>query len=239
MARLRAISFVVCFYGWTVALCPFYVPLMLLPRPWFRVMTRFWTRGAVLFSRVCLGIDYEVSGREHIPDGPFIVAAKHQSMWETLIFNMLFPDCAFILKRSLFAVPLVGWFMWRAGMVAVDRTAGASALRKMVREARRVMAEGRPLIIFPEGTRVAPKTRRPYQPGVAALHRELDMPVLPVALNSGSFWPRRTFVKRPGTISVAILPAIEPGLDRRDFMARLERDIESEMARLEQETPCG
>jgi 1-acyl-sn-glycerol-3-phosphate acyltransferase len=134
---------------------------------------------------------------------------------------------AFVLKRELLSIPLFGWYLRKVGMIAVDRAAGASALRNMARQASEAFAEGRSILIFPEGTRVPPGESRPYHPGVAALYTQLKVPVVPVALNSGLFWGRRSFVKRPGTVTVQFLPPIPPGLDRKAFMRELESRIEA------------
>ena len=231
---VRAIFFAIIFYSWTVLLCPLYVLLMILPRGYFRKATRFWVRGGFLAMKYGLGITHEIRGLENIPDGPIMIASKHQSMWDTQIYNLIFYDCIFVLKRSLLAVPLVGWFMWRAGMIAVDRKAGAAAMRKLLRDARTSVENGHTIVIFPEGTRMPPGERGCYQPGVAALYKELGLPVVPVALNSGTYWPRRAFKKRPGCIVLEFLPAIEPGLDRHDFMKELEEQVETATASLEQ-----
>lgn len=235
---LRAVVFSILFYSWTVLLCPLYVPLMLLPRRHFRKATRFWVRGGLLAMRIGLGITHEIRGRENLPEGPFLVASKHQSMWETQIFNLLFYDCVFVLKRSLLAVPLVGWFMWRAGMIDVDRSAGAAAMRRMLRTARARVDQGHTIVIFPEGTRTKSGTCPPYQPGIAALYRDLDLPVVPVALNSGCYWPRRSFIKRPGCIVLEFLPPIAPGLERHAFMAELRTRIQTATDKLEAEANC-
>ena len=137
-----------------------------------------------------------------------------------------------MLKKELLSIPLFGWFLKRAGMIAVDRKGGASALRSMARQATETLESGRSILIFPEGTRVAPGQTRPYQPGVAALYTQQKVPVVPVALNSGLFWGRRAFFKKPGTIVVQILPPIPPGLDRKAFMRDLESRIEPASAAL-------
>jgi 1-acyl-sn-glycerol-3-phosphate acyltransferase len=188
--------------------------------------------------RLGLGITHEIRGKENLPAGPFIVASKHQSMWDTQIYNLIFDDCVFVVKKSLFAVPFVGWFIWRVGMIAVDRTAGSSALRKMLKDAQQAVRDGHTIIIFPEGTRMPPRTRRRYQPGVAGIYRETGLPVVPVALNSGSYWPRRSFIKRPGCIVLEFLPPIEPGLDRHEFLEVLEDRIEIATQALEEEASC-
>ncbi len=157
---------------------------------------------------------------------------KHQSAWDTLAVPVLFGDVGIVIKRELLWIPCYGWYARKAGMIPVDRGAGAAALRGMLGRARAVMAEGRPIVIFPEGTRTAVGTRRPYHPGVAALYTQLDLPVVPVALNSGLFWPRRSFLKRPGRIVVEALAPLPPGLERKAFLAELQSRIETATERL-------
>jgi len=152
---------------------------------------------------------------------------KHQSAWDTLILHAVFGDFAAVVKRELLLVPFYGWYAARAGSIAIDRKAGASALRRMVAAARPVATQGRPIVIFPEGTRVAPGARLPYQPGVAALYQALALPLVPAAVDSGYFWERRSFVKRPGRIVLEFLDPIPPGWPRRRVMAELERRIET------------
>jgi len=173
-----------------------------------------------------------VIGLENLPAGPVIIACKHQSTWETLAFTLLFANIAIVLKRELLFIPIVGWAMARAGNIAVARGDGASALRGLVKHAKAAIADGRSVVIFPEGTRVAPGDRRPYQVGTAALYRQLGVPVVPMALNSGLFWGRRQWVKRPGVITLEILPPIAPGLSREAFMDTLREQIEGATDRL-------
>jgi 1-acyl-sn-glycerol-3-phosphate acyltransferase len=161
-----------------------------------------------------------------MPDRPCIIAAKHQSAWDIFALSVLLDQPTFVLKKELMHIPFFGWFLRRYGAVPVDRKAGASALRGMLRRAKAEMARGRSVVIFPEGTRVPPGETRAYHPGVAALYRELDVPLVPVTLNSGWFWGRRKFRKKPGTIVVEFQPAIAPGLSRREVMARLSEALE-------------
>jgi 1-acyl-sn-glycerol-3-phosphate acyltransferase len=229
----RAILFAVAFYGWSTILSPIYVPLMLLPRSTFWYMAVRWVASCLFIVRWCANIRYEIRGTENLPEEPYILASKHQSSWDTLIYNILFKECVYILKRELFWFPCFGWFLWRTGMIGVDRAGGARALRDLVAQARARLADGHVLVIFPQGTRVLPGTDRPYLPGVAALYAQCDTPIVPVALNSGLFWPRRQFVKQPGKIILEYLPPIEPGLDRRAFMKTLRERIETASHRLE------
>lgn len=232
MITLRAFLFNVFFIGWTAILA--IVFLLLLPFPW-RVLSgavAWWARTVLSVLRWTIGLDYVVRGREHLPAGPAIVAAKHESAWDTIVINVLLDHPSVVLKKELFWLPVWGWLAWRCGMIAVDRSAGASALKRMVRAAKAQADAGRKLVIFPQGTRTPPGARRPYYPGVAALYDKLDLPVVPMALNSGLFWGRRAFTKRPGTITVEFLEPIPPGMRRQAFMALLEERTEAASDRL-------
>ncbi|MEX2616834.1 MAG: lysophospholipid acyltransferase family protein [Alphaproteobacteria bacterium] len=230
---IRSILFAVVFYGLTAIFAVLYLPFMLLPRRMFSWLTRLWVRMMMGIIRLILGIRYELRGTGNIPDGPAVFASKHQSAWDVLVFNLIIPDCAYVLKRELFRIPLWGWYVWRVGMVGIDRRAGAKALKKMVVDAKALLDSGRSIVIFPQGTRTTPGESRPYLPGAAALYLGAEHPVVPVALNSGSFWPRRTFVKKPGVVTVEFLPPIPPGLDRRTFLKHIEAQIEPATQRLE------
>lgn len=235
MNVLRSFLFAIVFYGWSTLLSPLYVPFMLLPRRMFWFMCWMWVRSCLVVVDHVAGIRYEVRGRENLPPGPFIIASKHQSAWDTLIYNKLFEDSVYVLKRELFWFPCFGWFLWRVGMVGIDRSGGAQALKSLVRMVRQRLSEGRDIVIFPQGTRTPPGAERPYLPGVSALYLQAGAPIVPVALNSGMFWPRRRFVKRPGTIVLEFLPPIEPGLGRKEFERTLRERIEPATRRLEAE----
>lgn len=226
MTGLRSLLFNLFFYGWTTVCCLAGLPLLLGPRAGIYYLGRVWVHPTLLALRVLCGLKHEVRGLEHLPEGPVLIAAKHQSAWDTMIFSILLWDHAFVLKQELMRLPLFGLYLRHAGLIPVDRRGGAKALRKMVAAARAVAAQGRPMVIFPEGTRVAPEQHVPYQPGVAALYSQLQVPVVPVALNSGLYWRRNSFWKLPGTITLEFLPPIPPGLQRKDFLARLEQAIE-------------
>ncbi len=238
---IRALLFNVAFYGVTTILGIFYLPLLLIPgKAGQRAMMaagRAWSALILWLLKVIIGLDFEVRGRQHLPAGPCLIAAKHQSAWDTLMLPVLLGDPVVVLKRELFWIPFYGWYAKRAGMVAIDRKGGAKALRAMLRDAKaRTVEDGRALVIFPQGTRTAPGVSAPYQPGVAALYGDLGLPCVPMALNSGLFWGRRAFTKRPGRIIVEFLPAIPPGLAKRDLLARLEAAIEPATARLENQS---
>jgi 1-acyl-sn-glycerol-3-phosphate acyltransferase len=229
---LRSLLFNMAFWVWTGILAIAALPLLLLPRRAMQAVGRCWGRGVLALARAVVGLSYEVRGRERIPHEPAIFAIKHQSAWETMVCHTLLDDPAIALKRELTLIPLFGWYLLRAGMIRIDRGAGARALRSLVEGARKALARGSSVVMFPEGTRVPPGQRRPYQPGVAALYLQLERPVVPVALNSGMYWRRRGFLKRPGCIVVEFLEPIEPGLDRRSFMAELERRLEGATERI-------
>ena len=229
---LRSLAFNVGWYLGTTVLAIVGMPLLLAPRRWVVGWARLWIVFVLWWLRVTVGLTHRVVGRENLPAGPAILASKHQSSWETLSFTLLFDDIAVVLKRELLFIPVVGWAMARAGNVAVTRGDGAAALRGLVKQARAAIAEGRSIVIFPEGTRVTPGDSRPYQVGTAALYRQLGVPVVPIALNSGLFWGRRKWIKRPGVLTLEILPPIQPGLPRDAFMKTLQESIEGATARL-------
>jgi 1-acyl-sn-glycerol-3-phosphate acyltransferase len=224
---LRSILFNILYAIWTAGMHILCIPILLGPGKWSRVAGGVWIDVDLWLLRHLVGLDYRILGAENIPTGPAIFASKHQSAWETLFLSRYLNYPAFVLKRELLSIPLFGWYLRKVGMIAVDRAAGASALRNMARQAGETFAKNRSILIFPEGTRVPPGESRPYHPGVAALYTQLKVPVVPVALNSGLFWGRKSFVKRPGIVTVQFLPPIPPGLDRKAFMRELESRIEA------------
>lgn len=232
MTILRSALFNLLFFGWTTLCCFALLPSMLLPHRAMMAWIFVWLRVVHWLEKTILGIDYRVVGRENLPAGACIVAAKHQSAWETLKLHLLLPDPAIVLKAELLKVPVWGRYLVRTGMIPVERGAGSKAIRSMIANARPRAEEGRPIAIFPQGTRTAPGTWRPYRIGVGALYEGLDLPVVPMALNSGVFWGRRAFRKRPGTITVEFLPPIPPGLPREEMMRRLEDELETASERL-------
>jgi 1-acyl-sn-glycerol-3-phosphate acyltransferase len=221
---LRSLAFNVALIGWTALLGVVGLPALVGERA-TRRLGWLWACGVLWLLRVLVGLDHELRGQR--PAGPALYAVKHQSAWETIALHVLIPDCAFVLKRELLWIPVFGQYLHRTRMIAVDRKGGTRALRRLTDEAAARIAEGRSVVIFPEGTRTAPGETRPYHPGVAALYERLGVPVIPVALDSGRFWGRRSFVKRPGRIVVSFLDPIPPGLPRRDLMARLQAAIEA------------
>ena len=206
--------------------------MLLLPERCFWPIGRFWVRSTLWLHHTITGIDDEIRGAGNIPTGGFLVASKHQSAWETLRLTELFPRPSFILKRQLLWIPLFGWYLMKAHMIPVDRGKGAAAIEAMTERARRAVREGRQIIIFPEGTRRPPLAPPAYRHGIMRLYRDLDVPVLPVALNSGLFWPRRSFTHRRGKIVGECLKPIPPGRDPESFAAELQQALETATNRL-------
>lgn len=232
MLFIRSLAFNVMFYVNLAAFLVFGCFYYVTPRAWSMAALKVWARASVWWLKVIAGIDCEIRGREHIPHGPALVAGKHQSAWDIFALLPLLDDPAVVLKRELTWIPVFGWFALKFRMLPVDREAGAGALKRLIGYARRAIAENRQILIFPEGTRRAPDAPPDYKPGAAALYLQLDVPCVPFALNSGVYWPRRKFMRYPGTIVVEFLPAIPAGLKRRDYSARLEAAIETATARL-------
>jgi 1-acyl-sn-glycerol-3-phosphate acyltransferase len=232
MRALRSLIFNLLFYGWTALILVICAPALPFGVAAVHAVGRLWVRVTLALLAATVGLRHRLVGLEHLPAGPAIIAPKHQSAWDTLIFALPLRLPAYVLKRELLRIPLFGLYLRGAGMIPVDRAGGGAALKRMVAEAKAATAAGRHLLIYPEGTRTAPGERRPYHPGVAALYGQLDLPVVPVALNSGLFWGRRAFLKRPGLITVEFLPPIPPGLPRKQFMAELETRIETATDRL-------
>jgi 1-acyl-sn-glycerol-3-phosphate acyltransferase len=231
-AIARSALFNLALWCWTAVMLLAALPWFAFPPRRMTAHSRAWMRGVRWLLVTIVGLDYEVRAQGTSHTRPAIFAFKHQSAWETLTIHLLLDDAAIALKRELTLIPLFGWTLLHAGMIRIDRKGGPRALRGLIEGGRAALARGMPIVIFPEGTRVPPGDRRDYQPGVAALYRHLGCPVVPVALNSGVFWPRRSFIKRPGRIVVEFLPAIEPGLERKAFMAELRNRLEPATERL-------
>jgi 1-acyl-sn-glycerol-3-phosphate acyltransferase len=228
----RSLVFNALFYLNTLLWLILALPTFFMPYRAILWVAKTWGRINLVLLRVVVGLKYEIRGREKIPPGALIVAAKHQSAWETFALLPLFDNPLFIVKRELMWIPVFGWLMRKGRMVPVDRSAGARALNRMIEGARVELGRSRQLIIFPEGTRRPAGAEPRYKPGVALLYAKQGVPCLPVALNSGLFWPRRSIMLRPGTVVVEILDPIAPGLDRETFFQRLRSEIESATARL-------
>jgi 1-acyl-sn-glycerol-3-phosphate acyltransferase len=227
MASFRALLFNVVFYVNLVIFLFVGSPLFLAPRRWAMWALKLWATTSLWWLEKIVGIRLQVRGLEHAPKGPALVAAKHQSLFETFAVLPLLDDPAMVLKRELLWIPMFGWFAIKFRMIPVDRGAGAKALKNLIARARAAARAGRQILIFPEGTRRPPGAPPDYRPGAAALYLNTGVPCVPMALNSGVYWPRRSFRLSPGTVILEFLPAIPPGLDRAAFSRRLEEATET------------
>ena len=231
----RSIVFNALFYLNTLVWLIVALPTFFMPYRAIIAVAKAWARTNLTLLHAVAGIDYEIRGLEKLPKGPLIIAAKHQSAWETFALLPLFNSPTFIMKRELQWIPIFGWLTIKGRMVPVDRGAGSAALAKMAERARVELADNRQLIIFPEGTRRPPGAEPRYKFGVVHLYAAEGVPCVPIALNSGLFWPRRSTLLKPGKIIVEILDPIMPGLDKDDFFKRLQSIIEGATARLLEE----
>jgi 1-acyl-sn-glycerol-3-phosphate acyltransferase len=203
-----------------------------LPQSYLYGVIHLWLRQIIWIEKYIGGITFRVVGREYIPEGACIIASKHQSAWETFKLHILFDDPAIVLKQELLNIPIWGWYLCRAGMIPINRARGSEAMATMMHAAHKAAAAGRKIVIFPQGTRLAPGQSRPYKSGVAALYSELQISVVPMALNSGLVWAKNSFVKNPGVVTIEFLPPILPGLSRDTFMDKLETELETASDRL-------
>lgn len=232
MIYLRSLVFNLVFYLNLVAFLLLGSVFYFTPRKWSIRALQLWAQTSLFWLRVLAGVRMEVRGAENIPPGACLIAGKHQSFWETFAILPLLDDPAMVLKKELTYIPFFGWFIYKFRMIPVERSAGTQALRHLVDAALEAVSLRRQVVIMPEGTRRAPDDPPDYKPGAAALYGKLEVPCIPFALNSGLFWPRRKFLRMPGTIVISFLHAIPPGLARKAFQARLEEAIEAETARL-------
>lgn len=226
MIAVRSLVYVALFYLWTAVVAVGFTPILLGPRSWTFAMFRFWGHGVTGMLRIC-GIRVEVRGRQFIPTGPALVAPKHQCMLDVFAQFTWLPRTAFVMKQELAWIPWFGWYAKKAGCIVIDRGGQAKTMRQVIREGTDRFSRGQQVVIFPEGTRKAPGAPPDYKPGIAALYRELNVPVCPVATNAGVHWPAHGFLRRPGTIVFEYLEPIPPGLKRAEFMRILEERIET------------
>lgn len=227
MNAIRSAIFVVWMYGLMAVMGVLCAPSLIGPRSWTLACLRAYLNLVFGGLKLICGVDYQVQGLEHRPKGGALVASKHQSMFETLALWRILDDPAIILKKELKFLPFFGWYAMKLKNIAVDRSAGSKALRDMLKQARQRAEDGRQVVIFPQGTRVAPGGAESYKPGVAGLYAAMKAPCAPVALNSGLHWPGSGFVRKPGTITVEFLEPIQPGLNKDAFMTTLETRIEA------------
>jgi 1-acyl-sn-glycerol-3-phosphate acyltransferase len=229
---LRSLVFNVLFYTVLVCLAIVALPTFALPPRAMLTVAKWWAKATLFLMRAVCNIKVEFRGLDKIPRGPLVVVAKHQSFWETFVLPGFFNRPIFILKRQLMQIPVFGQFLVKTGMIAIDRNAGVKALLDMTRRAREAVRSGGQLVIFPEGTRRAPGAPPDYKSGFAQIYSSCGAQCLPIALNSGLFWPRRTFMRYPGTLVVEFLDPLPPGLPKDEFLSRVQTAIEDATGRL-------
>lgn len=232
MIPLRSLVFNVLFYLALAIYCIVAIPTLVLPKRAIITIAKAWGWTNLWLLRAVCGTGYELRGVEKIPPGPLLVASKHQSVWETFVLLLLVRNPVYILKRELLYIPLFGWYAWKADMIPVDRGKGSQALLAVAARAKASLAQGHQILIFPEGTRRAAGAEPKYKHGVVHLYAETGAACVPIALNAGLFWPRRSFLRYPGTAVLEVLDPIAPGLDKRDFAVALQDRIETATARL-------
>ncbi|HXV01555.1 MAG TPA: lysophospholipid acyltransferase family protein [Caulobacteraceae bacterium] len=227
MLFVRSLIYAGFFYLWSAIVAVAMLPLLLAPRSWMSGPVRAWAGGTIILLRIICGVRLEVRGRSHLASGAALIAAKHQCMFDTIAPLMVLGGACYVMRDSLLKIPFYGWYSVKQGMIPIDREGHASALRKMLTTAKARIVEGRQVVIFPEGSRMAPGSTGQYKPGVAALYRAIGLPCLPLATNSGIHWPPHGFIRRPGLIVYEFLEPIPAGLDRTSFMAILEERLEA------------
>lgn len=235
MLVLRSLVFNVLYYAnlivWMIAV----LPTLAMPRAAFRDVAKAWARSSLWLLRVVVGTRVSWRGLDKIPPGGLVVASKHQSVWETFALLTIFDDPAYVLKRELMWIPVFGWYAWKHQSVPVERKGRSAALSDLAARTDEALADGRQIILFPEGTRRIPGAEPAYRFGIVHLYDRLGIPVVPIALNSGLYWPRRRFLRRPGTIVVEVLDPIPPGKPKEVFFAELQETIEAASNRLSRE----
>jgi len=232
MQRLRSLAFSLLFPLMTGFYCIVLAFGPLLPRRGALAGAYIWLRSVAWLERTVLGLDYRIIGAENLPQhGAFIVAAKHQSAYETMKVHLILKDPAIVMKRELLRLPIWGSYARRTGMIPIDRSAGRAAISDMLAASRTAVAEERPIVIFPQGTRVPPGDVRPYKSGAVALYSAFGIPIVPMALDSGLFWPKHG-MKRGGVVTFSFLPPIEPGLPSDQALSILQDRLEAETDRL-------
>jgi 1-acyl-sn-glycerol-3-phosphate acyltransferase len=228
MILLRSILFVIWFYGTMAFWGLLYMPAVLMGHEkyiWHSM--RGWGKATLWGLKWIVGATVKFEGLEHVPKGPALIASKHQATLDTVLPVLFVSEPVFVVKKELIKMPIFGFYM-KVGMIPVDREAGAKALKDMLRASRNAIAKGRQIVIYPEGTRQELDAAPDYKPGIVAMYRDLNLPVTPMALNTGLVWNPSGIIRRPGTVTVRFLPAIPAGLPREQFMAELEKTIESE-----------
>ena len=228
MTLVRSLAFNLAFYLWTLFAATVTLPILLAPYGLAQATLNGWAKVVTWLLRVVGGVRVEVRGREHVPTGAALVAPKHQCMFDIFGSIAVLPAGCYVLRKELMRIPIFSWWAWKCHMIVIDREGGSKALRHMLRETHERLAEApRQVVIFPEGTRGKPGRAGEYQPGVAALYRDIELPCVPVALNSGVHWQKGGLALKPGTIVFEFLEPLPAGMKRAEFMRELEARLEA------------
>lgn len=237
---IRSTVFNIAFFGLTGVLALCLLPTLAMRRERAMGIVHLWVNLTYVLEKIILGLDYEIRGAEHLPaSAAYLVAAKHQSAYETMKLHRLFGDPAIVLKRELLSIPVWGLFLKKIDPIAIDRGNREQALKSLLAGVAHVREQGRPIVIFPQGTRVkwdATTDEKPYKGGVVKMQQASHLPIVPMALNTGLFWPKLSWIKRPGRVIFQFLPPIPPGGDTASVMKKLEHDIENASHALMAET---
>jgi 1-acyl-sn-glycerol-3-phosphate acyltransferase len=234
MIIIKSLLFNALFVLWTVFLCTIFLPLTWFGNKQASVAGRVWAWGIIRMLKFICGITHKIEGTKNIPHNSAVIISKHQSAWDTMIFFSVMKHPVFVMKKELLKIPLFGHFLAQMGMIPVNRNGGAAALKFMLREVKKRMKNGMSLVVFPEGTRTDVGQIVKYHPGIASIYQdpEIDVPFIPVALNSGQCWSRNSFIKKPGVITITFLKPIKKNIDRKIFMRQLQDQIETECRRI-------
>jgi len=222
------VVFIILFWFWSIVINILFIPSLILPRKVVVFGQKLWALGIIYILKKILNLSYVIEGIELLPPKPYIIAIKHQSMWDTIILHLIDKDPAIVMKKELLNIPVYGWYCKKSKMIPIDRRAGMKSLKFMLKEGKKAIQDKRNIIIFPQGTRVLPKEKAPYLPGTYLLYNKLGLTVVPCALNSGLFWPSKNWPNSPGIIKLRFLDPIQPGLKKEDFGKKLEESIEIE-----------
>ena len=225
---IRSILFYILITLWTIFLGIICLPYLLLPSFYLRKPVNIWINGIFKLLSITCNITYEITGKENIPDVPVIVASKHQSAFETLALFLHIENSIFIHKKQLFYIPIFGQYLQKLNMISINRSEGIKAMRKILNQAKFKISSGFSIIIFPEGTRTKPGEQASYKSGFVGIYNEVNSKILPVAVNSGLYWPKHTFIKTSGKIIIKILKPIPSNLQKNELLKELETVIEEE-----------
>lgn len=236
---IRCFLFDLLYFTWTILCCVILLPTFLLPQKLFNKTVKLYFGGIYVLERLILNLKYEIRGLEHLPkDGSYMIASKHQSTYETLKYFLLFPQLMIAMKKELMNVPIWGWYPRKMGCISIDRGSASKALKSLYKGVDRLKAEGKNLLIFPQGTRVpvgATVEEYPYKSGMANIYKNCAIQIVPIAINAGYYWPKNSFLKKSGTVVFEILPTIEIGRNPKTLMTEIENLLETHSDRLMKE----